>query len=370
MTVVFLPDYTDTNPYQSNLAAEIEKLGEQVMITRERSLLPILRSVRNQDDITVVHVHWFDPYLFSNSLLKTLFKAIGTLLELLVLRFMNVSIVWTCHNVKSHETPYPRIEYLFKRVFIGMGLCKHIFVHCEKAKDELLTTYGLDEAAKSRMTAIPHGHYIDDYENTVERPTAQQEIGVEDAENVFLFFGLIRPYKNVVSLIETFKRVATPDERLVIAGKPSDEAIGQRVRKAVDDDDRIRTRLQFIPSDHIQVYMNAADAVVLPLENITMSGSTILGMSFGRALIVPRVGCIPEVIGDDGAVMYDPDDTDGLADALTAARERPLDSMGAYNGRLARRKDWSEAAGRIVGQYRALTDRTRSPDPSSETNIE
>jgi glycosyltransferase involved in cell wall biosynthesis len=318
----------------------------------------------------VVHIHWFDPYLFSNSLLKTLFKTIGTLVELLVLRLMNVSIVWTCHNVKAHDTPHPRIEFLFKRVFIGTCLCEHMFVHCEKVKNELLTTYGLDEAAKSRMTAIPHGHYIDNHENTVEKPTAQRELSVEDAENVFLFFGLIRPYKNVVSLIEAFKRVATPDERLVIAGNPSDEAIGHRVREAVGDDDRILTRLQFIPSDRIQVYMNAADAVVLPLENITMSGSTILGMSFERALIVPRIGCIPEIIGDDGAVMYDPDDPDGLADALTAAGERPLYSMGAYNGRLARKKDWSEAAARIVEQYRALTDGATSPEPSSGTNIE
>lgn len=353
MTVVFLPDYTDTNPYQSNLRAELEALGERVVLARDRVFFPILGPVIDRDGVTVVHVHWFDAYLLSDSLPKTLLRALSMLFELLVVRLLGVSVVWTCHNVRSHETRYPRVEYVFKRIVVGTSLCNHVFVHCEATKDELVATYDLRKTAKSRMTVVPHGHYIDNYEDAVDRATAQRRLGVEEAETVFLFFGLIRPYKNVVSLVRTFKQVARPGDRLVVAGKPCEETIARRVSEEATSDERILTYLEFIPTDRIQVYMNAADAVVLPLEDIDMSGSAVLARSFGAALVLPRAGCMPEVIGEKGAVLYDTDAPDGLRGALESAQERDLESMGAYNRCQANRRGWTEAAERTVEVYRA-----------------
>jgi len=351
MTVLFFPDYTDTNPYQANLAAKIEEMDERVKMAPELIFLPLLRPVLAGEDVSVAHIHWFDTYVLSGSLVKTVLRVMSTLLELLALKLLDVPVVWTSHNIRFHESPYPRIEYVFKWAFLRVGLCSHVFVHCQATRDRLLETYGLSGRSKPTVAVVPHGHYIDNYENSVDSETARRELGVDSDGTTLLFFGLIRPYKNIIELVEAFKSVAEPNSRLMIVGKPVDDRIASTIRTVADDDSRIETILQFVPEDRIQFYMNAADAVVLPMSDADMSGSLILAMSFGKAVIVPRVGCIPEVVDSEGAVMYDGDSPYGLFDALTDVETQPLDEMGGHNYRLAERSDWTVAAVRTVQTY-------------------
>jgi len=60
-----------------------------------------------------------------------------------------------------------------------------------------------------------------------------------------------------------------------------------------DNDKRIKVFLDFIPDNDIQIYMNAADIIVLPYLDILNSGVAILAMSFGKPVIAPRTGSIP-----------------------------------------------------------------------------
>ena len=109
----------------------------------------------------------------------------------------------------------------------------------------------------------------------------------------------------------------------------------------------------FIPDDQIQVYMNASDAVILPYRDILTSGAAILAMSFGRACIAPRLGCINDILDEHGAFLYDPDATDGLVRALKSAvaSGRDLSRMGAYNRYLAKQWDWERIAQRTLDVY-------------------
>lgn len=354
MTVVFVPDFSDANPYQSNLAAELEASGESVVMGKRGGVFPIIRSCRENGDVSVVHVHWLDPYLFGSAFPITVVKALSTLVELFVLKLLGVSLVWTCHNVSAHESPHPRVERAFKRVFVRSGLCDRVFVHCEAMKADIVTAYDLPGEARSRMVVVEHGHYIDDYENGVDRATARAELDIDPSERVFLFFGQIRPYKGVFELIEAFRAVADTGSRLLIAGKPQTDAIRARLEATTRNDDRIDLALGFVPDDRVRVYMGAADAVVLPFRHITTSGSAVLAMSFRRALVVPRLGCIPEMLDDEGAILYDPDDPDALSAALRAAESRDLGRMGEHNYRLARSRDWETVANRTAAVYRDL----------------
>ena len=101
--------------------------------------------------------------------------------------------------------------------------------------------------------------------------------------------------------------------------------------------------------------MNAVDVVVLPYTEITTSGSAVLVMSFGRAMIVPRLGCLPELLDGEGAVMYSPGSDDELREALAAAGHRDLRAMGRHNSRRIRRHDWesiAERTGRVYSRLR------------------
>ena len=69
-----------------------------------------------------------------------------------------------------------------------------------------------------------------------------------------------------------------------------------------------KSRLGFVPDDELQVYLRAADVVATPFLEILTSGSVLLAMSFERAVIAPRRGCVAETVGDDGGILYDADD--------------------------------------------------------------
>ncbi|MEZ4597387.1 MAG: glycosyltransferase [Chloroflexota bacterium] len=48
-----------------------------------------------------------------------------------------------------------------------------------------------------------------------------------------------------------------------------------------------------VPDDRMQVFLRAADVMVLPYRDVLTSGSAILAMTFGLPVVAPRIGCLP-----------------------------------------------------------------------------
>lgn len=69
-------------------------------------------------------------------------------------------------------------------------------------------------------------------------------------------------------------------------------------------------------------------------------------MSFGRACIAPSLGCIPDVLDDRGAFLYDPSLPDGLRKALEKAilNRARLKKMGEHNRKRAEEWGWDRIA--------------------------
>jgi glycosyltransferase involved in cell wall biosynthesis len=352
VTVIFLPDYTDGNPYQANLA---DALDEEVAFAGDGKFFPILRAVRSNEDVSVVHFHWLHAYIFvESSALKTLAQLILTVLQLLVLRLHNISMVWSVHNVMSHESPYPSLERWFRHAFIRFGFCDALFIHCKAVEDSIIEEYNLSEDVREQVQLIPHGHYLNNYENEISQEEARSELGIKRDETVFLYFGRIRPYKGVSYLMDVFSYIEASNSRLLIVGSPTNESIKNIVQKKSAGDDRITTVLDYVPDEDIQYYMNASDCVVLPFNEITTSGSAVLAMSFSKAIIIPERGCVPEQLDEEGSLIYPPDSEDGLRTALTEALNRDLMSMGKYNEQLVRQYDWEDIAETTTQVYSRL----------------
>ncbi|MFV9646118.1 MAG: glycosyltransferase, partial [Desulfobacterales bacterium] len=72
----------------------------------------------------------------------------------------------------------------------------------------------------------------------------------------------------------------------------------------------------------------------------------ILGMSFGKAIIAPCLGCIPEILKSEGSILYDPNDKYGLLKAmkLALASKNKIVEMGKSNSELAKKMDWKDIA--------------------------
>jgi len=353
MDVLFLPDYTDLNPYQDELASWLRQRGHSVSFS-DRYVVPILRGYRESSP-DVIHVHWLHTFTLADSFLLTAVKTVQLFLELLVVQLLTESaIVWTVHNRREHEKRWPLLEKYVRTVFV-IGFCDRVIVHCPAAEEIIMDELYLPERARNRISVVPHGNYIDVYQNEISATEAKNRLGVSNDERVLLFIGSIRPYKQVPKLIDSFGRVDASQMRLLVAGKPWNRQLARRLEEQCAGYDNVDLTLEMIPEEEFQVYLNAADAVVLPFEeSVLTSGSVLLAMSFGKALVVPRVGCLPETVPQQGRIMYDPDHDGALQMAIETAPEVDLEALGEANLAAARDLHWGYVAGETMAVYDAV----------------
>jgi len=364
LNVFFLPDYTEVNPYQRELAEALERQGVSVTTSSKGGKwFPVLQAFYTHRDADVFHCHFFHQMMIGTTISDRLTPIISfalsarLLAELLVVKLLGTKLVWTAHDLLNHERRAMHVELAFKHVIIRF-LCDDVIIHCDGAAETLIETYRLPERTHEKMTTVPHGHFIDDYPNEVPREDARENLGFSPNETVFLFFGWIRRYKNVPLLVETFRSLDDEDARLLIVGNPRTDNLRRNVLVQSELDQRVRAVFEFVPDERIQYYMNAADIVVLPFRtgkrSLLTSGSAVLAMSFGKPLIAPRLGCLSDLLDREGGFPYETSDQRALRKAMDAALSADLKQMGQHNYNKARRLDWDVIAVRTLDTYRGV----------------
>jgi glycosyltransferase involved in cell wall biosynthesis len=343
------PDYSVSNAYQRHLRDSVEERGYDVRMIDANRLLPLLGAVADHGKPDVFHINWLHRHFVTGSRLVTTLLAFRLLFELVALRLMGVELVWTVHNLVEHSRRLPRLELAVRRV--AAQLCDRIIVHCDSARELVVDTYRLPATTAERVEVVPHGNYLDSYPDDIGRERARESLGFDDGETVYLYFGLIRRYKNVPELVRTFSTIDDPDARLLVVGNPMRDDLEREVRALCERDDRATCVLEFVPDEEIQRYMNAADAVVLPFDDVLTSGTAILAMSFGKALVAPRAGCVAELLDGDDTLGYAPENPDGLRESLLAALDADLEAAGERNHDIALSLDWAGIADRTVRVY-------------------
>lgn len=360
VSILFVPDYTAGNPYQTNLASSLD---ETVTYGDSSSRLPVVRALVT-GDVSAVHVHWLNTYFNGETRREAVYGVCLFLLRLMAIRLAGVAVVWTVHNVTTHESPFPRVERLCKWWFVTRT-CDQIIVHCDAVADTLVDELSLPDSVRDEITVIPHGHFIDNYDNDATQDAARRRLDIPPSATVFLFFGLIRRYKGVFRLVDAFDQLQDPDTHLLVAGNPKTATLEQEISRRTRETERMTGVYEYVPDDEIQRYMNAADAVVLPYREVTTSGVAILGMSFGNAVVAPKLGCLPDLLDDTGAVLYDSASADNLVRALERATEQNLEEMGANNLDTVRGLDWETIAEQTQAVYASARGERQSPSQST-----
>ncbi|KAI9132434.1 glycosyltransferase family 4 protein [Acaryochloris sp. CCMEE 5410] len=358
MTIYFAPQYLSINPYQKQLASSLEDLGARV--EGVNGMTVFLPKAIKSKNLNVVHLHWLHQYYRAPEFKKfPIFKvlrfpfAVLTLIKflsgLIFLKAVGIKIVWTAHNLKSHEALFPLLDYVCRLIVVYLS--DAVIAHGPAAKAAIARRYQLKKLEKIRI--VPHGNYIQSYDNSVAQPEARQVLGIENTSLVFLFLGLVRPYKGVGELIEVFNQIEHPDKTLIIAGKTLNDSFSQEIKAKAETQTNIKFIPGFVPDEEIQTYMNASDAVVFPYRDVLTSGAMILAMSFGKPCIAPSIGCVQEILDPAGAFLYDPGQTNGLLKAMeqTTCKKNDLRSMGAHNRCLAKHWDWTAIAQQTLEIY-------------------
>jgi glycosyltransferase involved in cell wall biosynthesis len=239
----------------------------------------------------IFHILWNSKIqIFDRTLLMLYYKAMGK------------KVALTAHNVNQGRRDGN--DSLLNRLTLRMqyALTDHIFVHTQKMKDELVAEFGLRERA---VTVIRHP-INDAFSDTDLTPTeAKQRLGLRNSEKAILCFGRIKPYKGIEHLLAAFQKLAERDAdyRLIIAGEvqKGNEGYLNQIKQMIPSEierGQIILKTQFIPDEEMELYLKAADVMVLPYNSIFQSGVLFLGYSFGLPVIATDVGSFREEIVD------------------------------------------------------------------------
>ena len=292
--------------------------------------------------VDFLHIHW-PSFLYARKTKPQTIYAFSIFVFLLILaRARGIRVIWTIHNLFPHTpTIIPSLDRLARWLMV---LVSHRFlVHGQTAMESVLQTF---PKTAGRITQIEFGHYISLYPNDISRGEARKRLTLAHDTQVLLFFGECLPYKNLEGLIGTFSRLPQ-NVHLLIVGRFHNISYQTKIKaQAAASSPRIQIYPNYVPNEELQIYLRASDLIVAPYHKTLSSATTILAMSFGRPMVSPRMSMPADYITEECGVLYDPDDLDGLYDALMKALATEFNEERII--REARSHDWNKSAESLI----------------------
>lgn len=287
----------------------------------------------------VVHFQWPEKFFVGGSVIVAAAKRWRFRAWMQLLRWRRTAIVWTIHNLATHEDP-------------GAGAARELS-RLEKRVDRYVV---LNPAVEIELSApadvIPHGHY---------RSLIPAAIRTAPQGRRLLYFGFIRKYKNVPALVRSFAASALVGESfdLRLVGRPHSPELSRAVESVVADAPAgVSARLEAVPDRALYEEIAGASVVILPYADLYNSGVLIMALSMERPVIVPRTPATEyyrEQFGDDWVLLYEsPLTAETLSEVVHRAAEAPgrrfLDLSAL---------DWSALAVSYVATYRRAVQARR-----------
>jgi len=226
-----------------------------------------------------------------------------------------------------------------------------VIAHSEHGARRLREEVGLDPSC---VRVVPHGAF--DYLTRLpqEKPLPSELKGAESP--VVLFFGLLRPYKGIDTLLEAFQRLDGPE--LWIVGNPRMDIEALR-RLAAAAPGRVRFLTRFVEDAEIPAIFRRADVLALPYRDAEHSGVLYSGLAFAKPMVLSAVGGFPELAALGAARIVAPEDPAALAaelsELLSNAAARAELSAAAERA-AAGPYSWEEAARQTLSLYEELLE--------------
>ena len=193
------------------------------------------------------------------------------------------------HNAGSHDG-LPMLESLTRRLMANLD---EVWTLSQEVKDQLLLQkQGLN------IRVLFHPLY-NHFPQLSDKILTRENMGLPPNAQVLLFFGLVRPYKGLMRLLDVWDEFAVdePKAHLLIAGECyGDWTPYQLAIESLNCQDRVLVDQRFIPDDEIGKVFGAADVVVLPYESASQSGVTAMSLHYGIPTIASNVGGLAEYI--------------------------------------------------------------------------
>jgi glycosyltransferase involved in cell wall biosynthesis len=241
------------------------------------------------------------------------------------LRKKGIKVVILCINVFEHEQS-PLRNFLTKLV---LRCGDSLIVHSEKELHQIL-------AFNPRATVKRHPLPLFDY--------GMKPAVARNGQLKLLFFGFVRPYKGLDTLLRAIGLLKGRDITLRVAGEFwHDKAEYLRLIGELGIGAKVECLDRYIPEEEMGRYFSEADLVVLPYRKSVTSGIIATAYGFGKPVLATQVGGFHEVVQDGlTGKLVPPEDPQSLANGiLWFAENRGIDFGGNISRFTSRTMSWN-----------------------------
>ena len=259
-------------------------------------------------------------------------------------------IVLTVHDLLPHDT-----GDRYKRIFLNLySHVDAIICHSDHVAAKLQSEF---QVPASKIDIIPHGPLFYDLPAPQSLETLQS-FGIAPNQLVFLFQGIIFPYKGVDLLLNAWQLVEnkTADACLIIAGTGSPELLDQLQTQVQQLGlQRVHLRFRFISTEELVALYRAANVVVYPYRAVTTSGALATGLALGKAMVASNLSVFQELLtNEESALLIDPQDINQFAATLLRLAAQP-NLREAFSARIKEMhygdQTWQSIALRTIQTY-------------------
>jgi glycosyltransferase involved in cell wall biosynthesis len=273
MKIVFYPAPDGTNQYINLAALALTTAGHEVYWFSLKDLI----TGKYRHNI-YFQLNWFETCVWLKSFLCRL-------VILWILWGGHKRIVFVMHNKQAHIERHGISRWYC--VFLAYLLYKisyRIVIHSHDSLNYIRDRY------HKKTVHIPHPSYVDAYGPIVRN-------GGPHAALRLLFFGQIRPYKNIELLIDCVSRFAPEEVFLTIAGAARSTRYVGKLRDKIKGRANIEARFQFFEDTAVPALLSQCDVLVFPydLRSSLNSGAVLLAFSYQKTVIAAEIGTLKDM---------------------------------------------------------------------------
>lgn len=303
-------------------------------------------------DLCILHIHFFDEIIQRRHWIWSWLRMIGFVGLLMFLRWRGVHILWTVHNLRPHTCWHEDLAH--KSVQHVINQCHAITCHHQVTRLQIQEQYRVSVP----ITVVPHGHTAQPFGALRSRLQAREHLGLANDIPIFLFLGMIRPYKGIETAIAAMAHI--PQAHIIIAGLPHDKPYLSLIHQQTAAMTNVTIKPYFLPDHEAALYLAACDALILPYREITTSGMLVNAQAAGVICVVPDLPVLVEQVthGKNGFV-FRAGDAEDLARTLTQVTTHPdRDTIGVRARQQVQMHDWDNIAQQFHSVYMRFFDVT------------
>lgn len=164
-------------------------------------------------------------------------------------------------------------------------------------------------ACSPKTVVLPNGYNSKEFFH-MDKALARQELGIPQDDVIGCFVGAFSERKGVRPVLEAAKK--NPDLKLFLIGRGDDFPNNNQILFSGS-----------LPHNEICKYLNASDFFVLPTQAEGCCNAIVEAIACGLPIISSDLEFNWDILNDKNAILLDPNDIDGIAEAMRTLLNSP-----------------------------------------------